>query len=137
MFEKHFSGQQESIQKFVRHFESHKKNRLVVRRGVEYISLRLDHIILFYTENKLVYVIDNNGKKYIAEKNLCELEEQLDNSRFFRANRQYIINIDFIRGFKSFDRVKLLVDLNVPELNHDIVISQENSSQFREWIHNA
>jgi DNA-binding LytR/AlgR family response regulator len=137
MFEKHFSSQQESIQKFVTHFESHKKNRLVVRRGVEYISLRLDDIILFYTENKLVYVIDNTGKKYIAEKNLCELEEQLDNSRFFRANRQYIINIDFIRGFKSFDRVKLLVDLNVPELNHDIVISQENSSQFREWIHNA
>ncbi len=137
MFEKHFSSQQESIQKFVTHFESHKKNRLVVRRGVEYISLRLDDIILFYTENKLVYVVDNNGKKYIAEKNLSELEELLDNSRFFRANRQYIINIDFIRGFKSFDRVKLLVDLNVPELNHDIVISQENSSQFREWIHNA
>ena len=137
MFEKHFSVQHESMKKFVSHFESRKKNRLVVKRGVEYISLRLEDIILFYTENKLVYVIDCCGKKYVAEKNLSDLEEELDNSRFFRANRQYIINIDFIRGFKSFDRVKLLVDLNVPELNHNIIISQENSSQFREWIHNA
>jgi DNA-binding LytR/AlgR family response regulator len=137
MFEKHFSGHNEAIQKFVSHFETRKKNRLVVKRGLEYISLRLDDIILFYTENKLVYVIDSSGKKYIAEKNLGDLEELLDNSRFFRANRQYIININFIRGFKPFDRVKLLIDLNIPELNHNIIISQENSSQFREWIHSA
>jgi DNA-binding LytR/AlgR family response regulator len=137
MFEKHFSGHNEAIQKFVRHFETRKKNRLVVKRGLEYISLRLDDIILFYTENKLVFVIDSAGKKYIAEKNLGDLEESLDNSQFFRANRQYIININFIRGFKPVDRVKLLVDLNIPELNHNIIISQENSSQFREWIHSA
>jgi DNA-binding LytR/AlgR family response regulator len=110
---------------------------MLVKRGLEYISLRLDDIILFYTENKLIYVIDTAGKKYLSEKNLSELEEILDNSRFFRANRQYIINIDFIKGFKTFDRVKLLVDLKVPEINHNIIISQENSSQFREWMYNA
>ena len=138
MLEKHFSTQNEAIKKLAaNHAVERKKNRMLVKRGMEYISLRLEDIILFYTENKLVYVIDTAGKKYMSEKNLSELEEILDNSRFFRANRQYIINIDFIKGFKTFDRVKLLVDLNVPEINHNIIVSQENSSQFREWMYNA
>jgi DNA-binding LytR/AlgR family response regulator len=137
MLEKHFSPRQDTLQKFVQHFDGHKKNRMLVKRGLEYISLRLEDIILFYTENKLVFVVDVTGKKYIAEKNLADLEEMLDNSRFFRANRQYIININFIKGFKPFDRVKLQVDLTVPEIAHHIIISQENSSQFREWMYNA
>ncbi|MBL7749488.1 MAG: LytTR family transcriptional regulator, partial [Chitinophagaceae bacterium] len=87
--------------------------------------------------NKLVFVSDVNGKKYIAENNLADLEEMLDNNQFFRVNRQYIVNIDFIRGFKPFEKVKLLLELNIPELNHHIVISQENSQQFRRWMYNA
>ena len=79
MLEKHFAAQNEAIQKLVSHHSSErKKNRLLVKRGLEYISLRLEDIILFYTENKLVYIIDVAGKKYISEKNLGELEEILD-----------------------------------------------------------
>jgi DNA-binding LytR/AlgR family response regulator len=137
MLKKHFSNQNEAVQRFAYHFENKKKNRLLVKRGLEFISLLLDDVILFYTENKLVFVVDRSGKKYITEHNLSELEELLDNSRFFRANRQYIVNINFIKGFRSLDRVKLLVDLNIPDMNHHVVISQENSSQFREWMYNA
>lgn len=137
MFEKHFTSHNEAVQRFVKQYDIPKKNRLVVKKGIEYISLRLEEIVLFYTENKLVYVIDVHGKKYIAEKTLGDLEETLDNSQFFRANRQYIININFIRGFKTFERVKLQVDLNVPEINHIIIISQENTPQFRKWMYNA
>jgi DNA-binding LytR/AlgR family response regulator len=137
MFEKHFTGHGEALQRFIGHNEVRKKNRLVVKRGMEYISLKLEDIVLFHTENKLVFVTDTNGKKYITEQPLSELEETLDNSLFFRANRQYIVNINFIRGFKTFERVKLQVDLSIPELHHTVIISQENTPQFRKWMYNA
>ncbi len=137
MLEKHFTAHTEAMQRLVRYGGLRKKSRLVVKRGLEYISLKMDDIVLFYTENKLVFVTDVNGKKYIAENNLADLEEMLDNDQFFRVNRQYIVNIDFIRGFKPFEKVKLLLELNIPELNHHIVISQENSQQFRRWMYNA
>lgn len=137
MLEKHFTGHTEAMQRFIHHNDMPRKNRLVVKRGLEYISLKLDDVVLFYTENKLVYVTDTLGKKYISEQNLAELETMLDRTRFFRVNRQYIVNIDFIRGFKPFERVKLQVELNVPDLNHRIVISQENAAQFRKWMYNA
>lgn len=123
-----------NLTKFI---SSRKKTRLLVKKGMENIALRLEDIILFYTENKIVYVIDRFSKKYICDKTLTELEEELDENTFFRANRQYIININYIRGFKPYERVKLTVDLNVPDINHSITISQETASAFRKWMFDA
>lgn len=137
MFEKHFTAHNDVIKKMVQNFDTRKKSRLVVRRGLEHIALKMEEIVLFYTENKLVYVIDRIGKKYLADKNLSDLEEDLDETLFFRANRQYIVNLNYIRGFKTFEKVKLQVDLMIPDLNHCIIISQENAPQFKQWIFNA
>lgn len=137
MLERHFTGHSDALQQLVQYSGLRRKNRLLVKRGQEYISLKMDEIVLFYTESKLVFVTDLEGKKYLAENNLSDLEELLDSRQFFRVNRQYIVNINFIRGFKPFEKVKLLLELNVPELKHHIVISQENSPEFRRWMYNA
>ena len=137
MLEKHFAGHNETIKNLSKYFSSRQKNRMVVRKGLEHIALKMDDIILFYTENKLVFVIDRSGRKYITDKTLSELEEYLDSSKFFRANRQYIVNLNFIKGFKTFEKVKLQIDLMLPVPNHNIIVSQENAPQFKEWIYNA
>jgi DNA-binding LytR/AlgR family response regulator len=136
MLEKHFTNHH-SFDNLLQYIGNHKKKRMIVKKGMENISLRLDDVVLFYTENKVVYVLDRWGKKYLADKNLAELEEELDQNTFFRANRQYIVNINFIRGFKSYEKVKLIVDLTLSDVNHCIIISQEMAPQFREWMHNA
>ena len=111
-----------------------KKNRLVARKGLENIALRLEDIILFYTEQKIVYVVDSQGKKYLSDKTLGELEDSLDPELFFRANRQYLINIDYVRGFKSYEKVKLQVVLSVTIPEYAIIISQETAPAFRKWV---
>jgi DNA-binding LytR/AlgR family response regulator len=136
MLEKHFTNHH-SMNNLLQYLGNHKKKRMIVKKGMENISLRLEDIVLFYTENKIVYVIDRWNKKYLADKNLSELENELDDAIFFRANRQYIININFVRGFKSYEKVKLMVDLTLPDLNHCIIVSQEMAPQFREWMYNA
>jgi DNA-binding LytR/AlgR family response regulator len=133
--EKHFSNQA-SISNLVQ-YVSRKKTRLIVKKGLENISLRLEDVVLFFTENKIVYVVDQWGKKYLIDKNLGELEEDLDHSVFFRANRQYIVNINFIKGFKPYEKVKLQVDLVPSELNYSIIISQETAPAFRKWMYEA
>jgi two-component system LytT family response regulator len=127
-YEKHFK--QQNLKKF---FER-RKARLVVKKGFTNVLLRLEDVVLFYTENKIVYTFDKDGRKYLCEQNLSDLENILDNHNFFRANRQYIVNISYIRGFKPFERVKLSVDLACGELNHLIVISQETAPYFKKWI---
>ena len=108
-----------------------------MKKGLENIALRLEDVALIYTQNKLVYVIDNCSKKYISDKTLSELEEELDDTTFFRVNRQYIVNINYVKSFKTFEKVKLLIDITIPDINHSIVISQETAPVFKKWMHDA
>jgi len=114
-----------------------KKTRLIVKSGSENIPLLLENIVLMYTQDKVVYVVDRSSKKYISDKTLTELEEELDSSTFFRANRQYIINVGFVRSFKPYEKVKLLVETGIKDPNHTIIISQESSQKFKKWLEDA
>jgi DNA-binding LytR/AlgR family response regulator len=131
--EQHFTNTS-LLNNFLQHFDQQKKMRLLVKKGLENISLLLEDVVLFFTENKIVYVIDKTGRKYLIDKNLSDLEVELDNKTFFRVNRQYIININYIRSFKAYERVKLQIELTVTDLNYFIVVSQETAPLFRKWI---
>lgn len=134
--EKHFLAGNQNLSAMLQQLEGKKQTRLVVKRGLEHLFLLLDDVVLFYTENKIVYVLDKNGKKFLVDKNLSDLEEELDNTVFFRANRQYLVNINYVKGYKTYERVKLQLDLHVA-LSHCIVISQETAPLFKKWIFNA
>jgi DNA-binding LytR/AlgR family response regulator len=134
--QQHFTTQQ-MLAPLLENGGAKKRTRLLVKKGLEYVSLPYADVVLFFTEHKLVYVVDKCGKKYIADKNLSELEEELDHQMFFRMNRQYIVNINFIRSFKSYERVKLQVELTLPDLNHVVIVSQETAPEFRKWIAGA
>ncbi len=135
--EKHFSAGSATMSKMLQYFRHKKKTRLVVKRGAEHVFLLLDDVVLFYTENKIVFVLDKEGRKYMADKNLSDLEEELDKETFFRVNRQYILNINYVKSYKSYDRVKLQVDLHISHPAHNIVISQETAPLFKKWIYEA
>jgi two-component system, LytTR family, response regulator LytT len=84
-------------------------------------------------ENKLTYLVNFNGKKYLVDFNLDELEKQLDPKIFFRANRQYILNIESITSVHNFFGGKLKLRLK-PEVSENIVVSREKASLFKEWM---
>jgi len=111
------------------------KKRLLVKFGIESIPLLYENIVFIYTQNKIVYVIDRFSKKNITDKTLQQLEEELNKDVFFRANRQYIININFVKSFKPYEKTKIIVELTIPEINHPIIISQETAVCFRRWMH--
>jgi len=133
----HYTNREIGLVNMIHLPEKKKRTRLVVKRGLENISMMLDNVVLFYAENKFVYTIDDTGNKYIVERSLSELIYELDNSIFFRANRQYIINIKHVKSFKVYEKVKLKVDLKPDEVNaqHCVIISQETAPAFKKWIY--
>ena len=114
-----------------------RKSRLIVQKGLEFVPLFLRDVVLIYTENKLTYVLARDGRKYISELNLGELVNLLDKEKFFRANRQYILNMEYIRSYRPYGRSKLQVEIHLLDVKHNIIISQENSPHFRSWISEA
>jgi DNA-binding LytR/AlgR family response regulator len=134
----HFSGEHaHSMANLFHSFETKKPSRMVVQSGSENILLKFEDIVLFYTENKVVYVRDNKGRKYLCDKKLSELEQELDPEVFFRANRQYIVNIEYIKSYKPYEKVKLQVGLSAIEQKSLIIISQEVAPLFRKWVNES
>ena len=90
------------LQNLVNFLNKRKKGRLMVKFGCEHILIWLENIILLYSQDKVVYVIDQFSKRYLSDKTLTEPEDELDSHTFFRANRQYIINIGFVKILSLF-----------------------------------
>jgi DNA-binding LytR/AlgR family response regulator len=134
LLQQHFSNTSSKLANLLEYINTPKKTRIIVKKGLENIAVKTEDIVLFYTENKIVYVIDKQKAKYIYDKNLSILESELDSDIFFRANRKYVVNINFIKSYKSYEKVKLMVDLCVPDVPHQIVISQETAAEFKKWM---
>ena len=112
-----------------------KKNRIIVKKGQDNLILKIEDVLFFYTDNGVVYLLlDKCAYKYMYDSNLTALESYLDSEIFFRANRKYLININYIKSYKVFEKVKLIVELTIPGIEHRIIISQENAPFFKKWI---
>jgi len=110
------------------------KSRIIVKKGTEFLSLKLEDIVYFFTEHKLVFAVDKDNRKFLCETNsLADIEDMLDEKKFFRANRKYIVNADYLTKFKSIDKSKINIELVLP-LNEEIIVSQENAAGFKKWI---
>jgi DNA-binding LytR/AlgR family response regulator len=129
----HFLNNHENLIEFLQEKDAGRKSRIVVKKGIEFQSILLDEVACFFTEQKITFLITRDGKKFLVDKNLKELEEELDQKRFYRANRKFIININYIKSYKAYDKIKILVELTVP-ITEDIIVSQESAIDFRKWI---
>lgn len=111
-----------------------RKKKIIVRKGSMLIALPLDEIVLFYTESLVVYAYSSNGQKYMVDKGLNQLETELEPGQFMRVNRQYILNVAYVYGYKPYDLVKLVVSLKVKEIENMIIVGQEKARAFKEWL---
>jgi DNA-binding LytR/AlgR family response regulator len=82
----------------------------------------------------LFFLVDKENKKYLCETNsLSDIEVMLDSKTFFRVNRKYIVNAEFITKFKSIEKSKISVEISLPVME-ELIVSQENASVFKKWI---
>ena len=109
------------------------KKRFLVKRGMDYISVKTEDIAYFYAAHKLVCMVDNRNQKFILDQSLADIEKQLDPTQFYRVNRKYLIQLNAIKKIKTYPKSKLQLEV-APVVNEDIIISQENVSAFKEWM---
>jgi len=131
----HFLNNYENLREYLAVKDHGLKSRIVVKKGIEFLSIPLDEAVYFFTDQKITFLVTKDGKKFLVNKNLKELEEELDRKKFYRANRKYIVNINYIKSYKAYEKIKILVELTVP-VTEDIIISQESAIDFRKWIAN-
>lgn len=123
---------QGNLLKILNHIQSPSKDRIVAKKGTEFIALNLNDIAYFFTEHKIVFARDFTGRQLIVDKTISELEEMVDKAKFFRLNRKYLSCLNAIEKFKP-DNGKIKVHLT-PDCKEDVFVSKETAPAFRDWI---
>ncbi|WP_420151797.1 LytR/AlgR family response regulator transcription factor [Spirosoma sp.] len=91
--------------------------------------------VAYFLRNELIYLHTTDGRKLVTDyKTLDELEELIDPACFFRANRQCIVYLDAVSGYRPYDISKLQVILKSPNDSLEILVSKEKASAFRHWL---
>lgn len=116
------------IDKLVRY-----KERLLVYKGGDMVSLPVNDILYFYKDGRNMLVITSSGEAYCLSVTIQELESQLDPDKFFRLNRQYLVNIAALKKISPFFNSKLIVQLFHCS-DRNIIVSKERAVLFKEWL---
>ncbi len=113
-----------------------KDAEITIDNGTKMTKLTYDNIACFYSENKIVYTVQNNGMIINTDFTLNELEEKINDQLFFRANRQIIIHKDTVEQIEKIENGKLRIQLK-PFIKKDTIseisISRYKRKAFIDW----
>lgn len=110
------------------------KQRFLVNIRNQWMPVLTKDIACF-SKDVLNYIYLFNGERYMLDYNtLDEVEELLDPHLFYRANRQFIININAVQTVKPVENAKLLIKLKEPNHKFEIDLSREKSPVFKKWL---
>jgi DNA-binding LytR/AlgR family response regulator len=129
----HFTGNVARLRDYVHDQENPYKNRMLVRRGTELISVKTTDIAYCYALYKLVCMITAENQKYVLDRSLSDVENELEPSRFFRINRKYLVNINAIKKVSLYGKGKLIVSLT-PAASEDLIITADKAGAFKVWL---
>ena len=107
-------------------------SRILVKIGYSLKVLQTVEISCFYSENKIVYA-QTPERSFPTDFTLDELQENLDENKFFRVNRQFIINLDFIKNIHTSPYYKVEMQFQPEE---EITVSRERVKDFKDWLSN-
>lgn len=108
------------------------KDRFLVKLGNYIHSIKVEDVEYFKSDGRIIYLINKEGKKFIIDYKMGELETVLDHQLFYRVNRSFIININAIKNVSVFTNSRLQVHLL--HSKEEIITSRDRVSDFKVWL---
>ena len=109
------------------------KERFTVKVGEHLKIFKTTDIALFYSSDKANYLLNKNGRNYLIDQSLEELDAVLNPSEFFRISRKFIVNYNFISEVIAYSNSRLRVKLAV-DIDELLIVSRERVKDFKAWL---
>ncbi|MCL5245188.1 LytTR family transcriptional regulator [Cellulophaga sp. 20_2_10] len=110
---------------------------VTVESGAKTTKLAYENIACFYSENKIVFAVKNDGTTMSTDFVLNELEEKINSQLFYRANRQIIVHKDAVEELEKIENGKLRIRLK-SSIDNDAIteinISRYKRKEFMNWF---
>ncbi|MFD3003707.1 LytR/AlgR family response regulator transcription factor [Pontibacter toksunensis] len=109
------------------------RNRFLVKKGQALITVPGEEAACFLAEEGVVFLFTFEGKRFIINQTLDQLEAQLDDRKFFRVNRKFIINIEAVEEIVPYFKGRLSLKVK-PPLEMELVVSTYRANAFKQWL---
>ena len=109
------------------------KKRFSVKVGQHLKLVNIDEIECFYSENKGTYLHTAEGRNYLLDTTLDQLQDELEPHTFFRVNRKFFVNIHAIKDMISYTNSRLQIKLKSFN-EQDVIVARERVKDFKNWL---
>jgi len=109
------------------------KKRFSVKVGQHLKLIYIDDIECFYSENKGTYAYTSEGRNYLLDTTLEQLENELEPHKFFRISRKFYVNINAIKDMVSYTNSRLQIKLNTFN-EQEVIVARERVKDFKTWL---
>lgn len=128
-------GAKGDLQALLESFKPQKEfqKRFVVHAGQKIKMIKTEEVAWFNGSDKGTFLNTFTNKSYDIDFSLDKLEEIIDPEKFFRINRNYIINIEAIEEMYTLAKSRIKVELK-PKPTDETLVSFNRMSSFRKWL---
>jgi len=109
------------------------KKRILTYHKDELIKLDIEKIAYLLLDNGITYIYTFDSRQFNSNSSLEEVMKWLDPGTFYRANRQFIVNINAIQSILLYGKNQLKLILK-PDPKTDIIISKNKVAEFKNWL---
>ena len=85
------------------------KTRFVIKVGDHLKSIPVEDILFFYSLEKATYLCTADFRTYLVDYSLDHISEMIDEQRFFRINRKYILSNQSIADIVVYSNSRLKI----------------------------
>lgn len=109
------------------------KSRFMVKVGEKIRSIVVEDIKAFYSSDKATYLHTNSDRAYIIDYSLEDLQSLLDDNRFFKINRKFIISFNACTNMYAWSNSRLKLEIEGID-DSQIIVAREKVQQFKQWL---
>ena len=111
------------------------QRRFLVNTGKKLDSISEDEIAYFYSDERYAILVTHEGKKFILNQTMIEIEAKLDPTSFFRINRKIITSLLAVDEIQLFSKSKIHLKLiPAPSFSSSVVVSSLKMNSFKKWL---
>jgi DNA-binding LytR/AlgR family response regulator len=107
------------------------KTRFFIKIGVRFKSIPIENICCFFVQERNTFLKTDEGKSFDLDDSLDQLQKRVDPNLFFRINRNFLVNINYIDEIISYSANRLKLKINHEE---DLIVSRDKVSDFKHWM---
>ncbi|MDC1516169.1 LytTR family DNA-binding domain-containing protein [Cyclobacteriaceae bacterium] len=111
------------------------QRRFLVNTGKKLDSITEDEIAYFYSDERYTILVSHEGKKFILNQTMMEIESKLDPAKFFRINRKIITSFLAVDEIQLFSKSKINLKLKpAPSFSPSVIVSSLKMTSFKKWL---